>query len=88
MAIIVGGNKKSFSSLSYASIEFADKYFEYDLNASIWADLDEEIIRARAIADIAKNIVENANTILKAKKFQYESLGKENITIPKLIEGE
>jgi hypothetical protein len=52
------------------------------------SDLDEEIIRARAIADIAKNIVENANTILKAKKFQYESLGKENITIPKLIEGE
>lgn len=52
------------------------------------SDLDEEIIRARAIADIAKNIVENANTILKAKKFQYESLGKENIKIPKLIEGE
>ena len=52
------------------------------------SDLDEEIIRARAIADIAKNIVENANTILKAKKFQRESLGKENITIPKLIEGE
>ena len=52
------------------------------------SDLDEEIIRARAIADIAKNIVENANTILKAKKFKYESLGKENITIPKLIEGE
>lgn len=51
-------------------------------------DLDEEIVRAKAIGDIAKNIVDNANTILKAKKFQYESLGKENITIPKLIEGE
>ena len=51
-------------------------------------DLDEEIVRAKAIGDIAKNIVDNANTILKAKKFKYESLGKENITIPKLIEGE
>ena len=40
------------------------------------------------VLHIAKNIVENSNTILKAKKFQYESLGKENITIPKLIEGE
>ena len=51
-------------------------------------DLDEEIVRAKAIGDIAKNIVDNANTILKAKKFQYESLGKENVSIPKMIEGE
>ena len=55
MAIIVGNKKESFSSLSYASIEFADKYFEYDLNASIWADLDEEI-KKKALVTATKQI--------------------------------
>lgn len=54
MAIIVQ-DKDSFSSLSYASIEFADEYFKYDMNASIWANLEEED-KKKALVTATKQI--------------------------------
>ena len=50
-------------------------------------DLKDEIIRAKSITDIASKIIDNANTVLAAKKMQVETLGKSNVTIPKMIEG-
>lgn len=50
-------------------------------------DLKDEIIRAKSITDIASKIIDNANTVLSVKKMQVETLGKSNITIPKMIEG-
>lgn len=50
-------------------------------------DLKDEIIRAKSITDIASKIIDNANTVLEVKKMQVETLGKSNITIPKMIEG-
>lgn len=50
-------------------------------------DLKDEIIRAKSITDIASKIIDNANTVLAVKKMQVETLGKSNITIPKMIEG-
>ena len=50
-------------------------------------DLKDEIIRAKSITDIASKIIDNANTVLAVKKMQVETLGKSNISIPKMIEG-
>ena len=50
-------------------------------------DLKDEIIRAKSITDIASKIIDNANTVLAVKKMQVETLGKSNVTIPKIIEG-
>ena len=50
-------------------------------------DLKDEIIRAKSISDIASKIIDNANTVLAVKKMQVETLGKSNVTIPKMIEG-
>lgn len=50
-------------------------------------DLKDEIIRAKSISDIASKIIDNANTVLAVKKMQVETLGKSNVSIPKMIEG-
>ena len=38
--------------------------------------LETELKRAKAITSVAQQIISNANTIIKAKKFQAESLGR------------
>lgn len=49
-------------------------------------ELKEEITRAKAITDIATKIIDNADTVLQAKKFQADVLGRSNIVIPKMLE--
>ena len=49
-------------------------------------NLKEEIMRAKSIADIASKIIDNANTVLDAKKLQVETLGRSNVSIPKMLE--
>lgn len=49
-------------------------------------DLKNEILRAKAISDVASKIIDNANTVLDAKKLQAETLGRSNVTIPKMLE--
>lgn len=48
--------------------------------------LKEEISRAKSITDIASKIIDNANTVLQAKKIQAETLGRSSVTIPKMLE--
>lgn len=48
--------------------------------------LKEEIMRAKSITDIASKIIDNANTVLDAKKLQVDTLGRSNVTIPKMLE--
>ncbi len=48
--------------------------------------LKEEIMRAKAVTDIASKIIDNANTVLDAKKLQSETLGRSNVTMPKMLE--
>ena len=50
-------------------------------------ELKEEIVRAKSITDIAAKIIDNANTVLQAKKLQAETLGRSSVTIPKMLEG-
>ncbi len=50
-------------------------------------ELQEEITRARAVTSVAGQIINNANTVLQAKKLQAETLGREETQIPKMLEG-
>lgn len=47
--------------------------------------LKEEIGRAKSITYVAQKIVDNANTILDAKKFQCETLGRSQVKMPGLL---
>lgn len=49
-------------------------------------DLLEEINRASAVSGIAKEIINNANIILQAKKLQDNRLSADT-KIPKILEG-
>lgn len=49
--------------------------------------LETELERAKAITSVAQQIISNANTILQAKKFQAESLGRSKTEMPKMLEG-
>ena len=48
--------------------------------------LKEEILRAKAVTDIAREIIDNANTVLDVMKFQTETLGRSNVSVPKMLE--
>lgn len=50
-------------------------------------DMKEEILRAKAVTDIAKNIIDNAKTVLDAEKFKAETLGRSNVNPSKMLEG-
>lgn len=50
-------------------------------------ELKEEITRAKAIASISQNIINNANTVLEAGKFKAETLGRSQVETPKMLEG-
>lgn len=49
-------------------------------------ELDKEIRRASAIANVSKNIISNANVILQAVKFKEDELMKTE-EMPKMLEG-
>ena len=70
-----------------------------DLNLHLFAQLErlsdesikgevlrEEINRSKAITIVAKQIIENANTVLSAKKFMSETMDEDAI-LPKMLEG-
>lgn len=71
-----------------------------DLNNHLFAQLErlsdedikgdamkDEILRTKAITDIAKNIVDNAKTVLDAEKFKAETLGRSSVVTAKMLEG-
>ena len=48
--------------------------------------LEQEIIRARALSDIAKRVISNGELVLKAEKFKDERLDA-NGSQPRMLEG-
>lgn len=48
--------------------------------------LEEEITRSKAVTSIAKEIINNANTVLKAKELQIQYC-KDDKDLPKMLEG-
>lgn len=50
-------------------------------------ELQEEIGRARAVKEIATQIINNANTVLNAQKLVAETTGRSQVTVPTMLEG-
>ena len=50
-------------------------------------ELKDEILRAKSITDVAAKIVDNANLVLNAEKFNAETLGRSTVQTSKLLEG-
>ena len=49
--------------------------------------MKDEILRSKAVTDIAKNIIDNAKTVLDAERFKAETLGRSNVNPSKMLEG-
>lgn len=49
-------------------------------------DLEKEIIRAKAISDVSRQIIENAKVALDATKLQVEYGGRSNVELPIMLE--
>lgn len=50
-------------------------------------ELKEELMRAEAITNVAKEIISNGNLMLQATKLQVETLGRSQTNMPKMLEG-
>lgn len=50
-------------------------------------ELKEELMRANAITNVAKEIISNGNLMLQATKLQVETLGRNQTNMPKMLEG-
>ena len=50
-------------------------------------ELKEELMRANAITNVAKEIISNGNLMLQATKLQVETLGRSQTNMPKMLEG-
>ena len=50
-------------------------------------ELKEELMRADAITNVAKEIISNGNLMLQATKLQVETLGRSQTNMPKMLEG-
>lgn len=49
-------------------------------------ELGEEILRSKAVTEVAKNIINNANLALQAEKFADDRLDADR-NMPKMLEG-
>lgn len=75
--------KNTLGDLNNHLFEQLERLNDEDLKGE---NLKEEIMRAKSITEIASKIIDNANTVLEAKKLQTETLGRSNVTIPKMLE--
>lgn len=75
--------KNTLGDLNNHLFEQLERLNDEDLKGEV---LKEEIIRAKAVTDIATKIIDNANTVLSAKRLQADTLGRSNVSIPKMLE--
>ena len=50
-------------------------------------ELKQEILRAKAVVDVASRIIDNATTVLEAEKLKCETLGRSQVEPSKMLEG-
>lgn len=50
-------------------------------------ELQEEITRARAIKEVASQIIANANVVIRAQELAASVEGRKNVSVPKMLEG-
>ena len=75
--------KNTLVDLNNYLFEQIEKLNDGDLKGD---KLKEEITRSKALTDISRTIIDNANTILSAKRLQADTLGRSTVTIPKMLE--
>lgn len=75
--------KNTLVDLNNYLFEQIEKLNDIDLKGD---NLKEEINRSKALTDISRTIIDNANTILSAKRLQADTLGRSGVTIPKMLE--
>lgn len=76
--------KNTLGNLNNHLFEELERLNDEDLKGEA---LKEEITRAKAIAAISQNIINNANTVLNAEKFKSETLGRSQVETPRMLEG-
>lgn len=74
--------KNTLVDLNNYLFEQIEKLNDIDLKGD---NLKEEINRSKALTDISRTIIDNANTILSAKRLQADTLGRSGVTIPKML---
>lgn len=72
-------NLESLNNYLFEELERLNDDDELDTDEK----LEKEIKRSKAITNVARSITDNANTILEARKFAYET-GKE-VELPKML---
>ncbi|HJA91326.1 MAG TPA: hypothetical protein H9948_11115 [Candidatus Jeotgalibaca merdavium] len=73
--------KNTLSDLNNHLFEQLERLNDDELNQE---ELEKEIKRSTAMTNVAKNIIDNAQLILKAEEFRTEYGGK--VKTPKLLE--
>lgn len=76
--------KNTLVDLNNHLFEQLERLNDEELNGE---KLKEEIMRSKAITSVASQIIDNANTVLEATKFQAENLGRTKTNLPKMLEG-
>lgn len=74
--------KNTLGDLNNHLFEQLERLNDDDLKGE---ELKEELMRAKSITDVAAKIIDNANTILDAKKFQADALGRSQVNMPALL---
>ncbi|MFR4997413.1 MAG: hypothetical protein ACLUDK_09370 [Clostridium paraputrificum] len=74
--------KNTLGDLNNHLFEQLERLNDEDLKGE---ELKEELMRAKSITDVASKIIDNANTILDAKKFQADALGRSQVNMPALL---
>lgn len=75
--------KNTLGDLNGYLFEQLEKLNDEDLKGE---KLEEELKRNKAITDVAKNIIQNGNLVLQARKFADERLDIDKDS-PKMLEG-
>ena len=80
---IMSGVKNTLGDLNNHLFMQLERLGDEDLGGD---KLLEEIARSKAISEIAKNVIENANIVLQAQKHMDEFRGTD-ATMPRMLEG-
>ena len=81
-------NMDSLADYMFEEMERLNEIDLDDESDEVLERLDAEIKRAKAMGNIAQNIVATGHTILEAKRFAADYVGiKADTTIPRMLEG-